>query len=120
MRRVVITGMGVLSPVGNTCGDFFRNLAAGTSGVKRIAADFADRIGSPLAAEVDFDPEAFFSKKIARTLDRVSQLALVAASQAWQDAGMELPEREKRFVFHLPGNNFLIVLVAINQSLKHF
>ncbi len=96
MRRVVITGMGVLSPVGNSSGDFFRNLADGRSGIGRISDSFAERLNTRIAAQVDFDPETFFSKKIARTLDRVSQLALVAASQAWQDAGLHLPERDRR------------------------
>ncbi len=95
MRRVVITGMGVLSPVGNTCEDFLDNLIAGKSGIRRLSADFAERLSTRIAAEVDFDPEAFLSKKTARTLDRVSQLAMVAASQALQDAGLELHEREK-------------------------
>ncbi len=96
MRRVVITGMGVLSPIGNTCASFFQSLAAGTSGVRRLTEDFAERLTTRIAAPVDFDPESFFSKKIARTLDRVSQLALVSASQALQDAGVQLPELEKK------------------------
>jgi len=96
MKRVVITGMGIVSPLGSTCEDFFRNLAAGKSGIRRLTADFADRLSMPVAAEVAFDPEAHFSKKIARTLDRVSQFAVVAAAQAWQDAALELPGEEKR------------------------
>jgi len=96
MKRVVITGMGIISPVGNNCGEFFSNLAAGRSGIKRISSDFADRLSVKIAAEVNFDAEAYFSKKTARTLDRVSQFAMVAASQAWQDAAMQLPEKEQR------------------------
>ncbi len=96
MRRVVITGMGILSPVGNSCEDFFSNLTAGRSGIRRISSDFAERLSVNVAAEVDFDAEAFFSKKTARTLDRVSQFAMVAASQAWQDAALQLPEKQKQ------------------------
>ncbi len=96
MRRVVITGMGILSPVGKSPEDFFSNLVAGRSGIRRLSADFADRLSVKIAAEVDFDAEAYFSKKAARTMDRASQFAMVAASQAWQDADMQLPENEKK------------------------
>lgn len=96
MRRVVITGMGILSPVGNSCEEFFSNLSAGRSGIRRTSSDFVDGLSVKIAAEVDFDAEAYFSKKTARTLDRVSQFAMVAASQACQDAALELPGEEKR------------------------
>ncbi len=97
MNRVVITGMGIVSPLGNGCEKFFDNLAAGRSGIRKLTADFADRLSVKIAAEADFDAEAHFPKKIARTLDRVSQFALTAASQAWKDAGMELREEEKKW-----------------------
>jgi 3-oxoacyl-[acyl-carrier-protein] synthase II len=96
MRRVAITGMGIISPLGNTCGDFFGNLAAGKSGIRRLSTDFDERLSIRIAAEADFNGEEYFPKKIARTLDRVSQFAVVAAAQAWKDAGLELSEEEKR------------------------
>ncbi|UKL13118.1 beta-ketoacyl-ACP synthase II [Dissulfurimicrobium hydrothermale] len=96
MRRVAITGMGVISPVGNTKEEFFNNLLEGKSGIKRLSAPFADLLTTKIAAEVDFSPGEYFTKKDARTLDRVSQFALVAASQAWEDAGLELDEEEKK------------------------
>ncbi len=96
MRRVAITGMGIISPLGNNCEDFFSNLAAGRSGIRRMSADFAERLSVKIAAEADFDPEAHFSKKVTRTLDRISQFAAVAASQAWQDAALHLTEKERR------------------------
>jgi 3-oxoacyl-[acyl-carrier-protein] synthase II len=88
--------MGILSPVGNSCEEFFSNLSAGRSGIRRTSSDFVDGLSVKIAAEVDFDAEAYFSKKTARTLDRVSQFAMVAASQACQDAALELPGEEKR------------------------
>jgi 3-oxoacyl-[acyl-carrier-protein] synthase II len=96
MRRVVITGMGIISPVGNSCEEFFSNLSAGRSGVRKMSSDFVGGLSVKIAAEVDFDAGTYFSKKIARTLDRVSQFAMVAASQACQDAALELPGEEKR------------------------
>ena len=96
MRRVAITGMGIISPVGNTCEDFITNLIAGRSGIRRISPDFDDRLSIRIAAQADFSAEEHFTKKYARTLDRVSQFALAAAAQAWKDAGMELTEAEKK------------------------
>ncbi len=96
MRRVAITGMGIISPVGNTCKDFIASLIAGRSGVRRLPPDFDDRLSIRIAAQSDFSAEEYFTKKNARTLDRVSQFALAAASQAWRDAGMELAEGEQR------------------------
>jgi 3-oxoacyl-[acyl-carrier-protein] synthase II len=96
MRRVAITGMGIVSPIGNNCEEFFSNLAAGRSGIRRMSSDFADQLSIKIAAEADFEAETYFSKKTARTMDRVSQFAMVAAAQAWQDAALELPGEEKR------------------------
>lgn len=93
MNRVVITGMGIVSPLGNTCGEFFSRLAGGQSGVRRVTRITDPRLAPTLAAEVDFDPEHSFSKKIARSLDRASQFALVASAQAWADAA--LPELDE-------------------------
>ncbi len=96
MRRVVITGMGIISPVGNSCESFFSSLCAGRSGIRRMSADLAGGLSIKIAAEADFDAGSYFSKKSARTLDRVSQFALAAASQACQDAALELRGEEKR------------------------
>jgi 3-oxoacyl-[acyl-carrier-protein] synthase II len=96
MKRVVITGMGIISPVGNACEDFFNNLAAGRSGIRRMSPDFAGRLSIRIAAQTDFIAEDHFSKKNARTLDRANQFAQVAASQAWQDSGLRLDEEGKK------------------------
>ena len=89
MNRVVITGMGIVSPLGNTCGDFFSRLAAGQSGVRRLTRLTDPRLPPTLAAESDFNPENYFPRKTARTLDRASQFALAAATQAWTDASLD-------------------------------
>ena len=96
MKRVVITGMGVISPVGNTCEQFFGNLAAGKSGVRRLSTDFDKRLSVRIGAEADFKPEDYFPKKAARALDRFSQFAVVAASEAWKNSGLVLTEEEKK------------------------
>lgn len=89
-RRVVVTGMGVVSPVGNDVPTTWAAILAGTSGADTIRAfeateDFATRI----ACEVkDFDPLLYMDKRDARRYDRVSQFALAASAQAMQSAGL--------------------------------
>lgn len=95
-RRVVITGIGIISPCGNTCRDFFENLMAGKSGIRRLSKPFADLLNINIAAPVDFNPEAHFTKKTARSMDRVSQFTVIAGSDAWKDAGLELTDEEKK------------------------
>ncbi|MDQ3679410.1 MAG: beta-ketoacyl-[acyl-carrier-protein] synthase II, partial [Actinomycetota bacterium] len=89
-RRVVVTGMGVVSPVGNDGEESWRALTSGQSGVAKIslfdASDFAVRI----AGEVkDFDGAVIFGKRRARHLDRFAQLALVATSEAMESSGLD-------------------------------
>jgi 3-oxoacyl-[acyl-carrier-protein] synthase II len=91
MRRVVVTGMGVVSPVGNDAASTWANLLAGTSGgatITRFDAheDFPARIACELK---DFDPLLFMSKRDARRYDPVSVYAMAASAQAMQDAGFE-------------------------------
>ncbi|NNM82327.1 MAG: beta-ketoacyl-[acyl-carrier-protein] synthase family protein [Burkholderiales bacterium] len=96
MRRVVITGLGVVSPVGNNVATFFDNLMAGRSGVRELSAAFAEKLSIRVAAEVDFDPSAHFNRMKLGSLDRFSQFALVAAREAFADSGLALSEEEKR------------------------
>ena len=96
MRRVAVTGVGVISAVGNSTGIFFQNLADGRSGIRRMSSDYADKLSVRVAADTVFNGEAFFSKKQLGLLDRTSQLALAAASEAWNDSGLVLHEEEKQ------------------------
>jgi beta-ketoacyl-acyl-carrier-protein synthase II len=88
-RRVAITGLGVLSPLGNRFDELFTQLIAGRSGIRRLTTRRAERLRSPIGAPVDFDEAAHFDAVRCRMLDRVSQLALVAAGQAIADAGLD-------------------------------
>lgn len=94
-RRVFITGLGVVSPVGQNPEELFSNLMAGRSGIRRLQTSFIEklsiRIGAPV---VNFNPGAHFSKIQLTGIERFSQFALVAASQAMQDANLELCETE--------------------------
>lgn len=85
MKRVVITGLGAVTPLGKDVGSFFEALAAGHSGVREIEASW----GTYLAAPVIEDLDGHFPKIRRITLDRVSQLSLVAARQAIAQAGID-------------------------------
>lgn len=89
-RRVVITGMGVVSPVGKSVDEFWQNLLAGKNAIDTISRFDASEFRATLAAEVkDFDPSEFMEKSEARKLDRFTQFAMAAASQAVSDSKIE-------------------------------
>lgn len=95
-RRVAVTGLGTISPLGNNAVDFFDNLIAGKSGIRRISTDFSHQLSVKIAAEVNFNMAGYFSKKQMDIFDRTTQLALIAASQAWSDSGIELDDEGKK------------------------
>ena len=91
-RRVVVTGMGAVTPLGNDVETFWSRLVSGDSGVRAIQNFDASRVDSKVAGEVvDFDPSHVLDRKEIRRNDRYTQLALVATREAMDDAG--LPER---------------------------
>ncbi|WP_427126959.1 beta-ketoacyl-ACP synthase II [Priestia megaterium] len=98
MERVVITGMGVVSPIGNNIRTFWNNLIKGESGISSIDTfDITDHKAKIAGIVRDFDADKVLGKKEARRLDRFSQFALAAAEQAWTDSKLDLnhidPER---------------------------
>jgi 3-oxoacyl-[acyl-carrier-protein] synthase II len=99
-KRVVITGMGVVSPNGNGNAEFSEAVLAGKSGVRRISRFDASEIQVQIAGEVrDFDELAWVEKKERKHVSRVLPLALAAATEALQSAGIErasLPLEESR------------------------
>jgi 3-oxoacyl-[acyl-carrier-protein] synthase II len=91
-RRVVVTGLGAVTPLGTDVPTFFRRLVAGESGLGPITLFDASRMTSQVAGEVnDFDPSGVLDRKEVRRTDRTTQMALVATREAMTDAG--LPER---------------------------
>ena len=88
-RRVVVTGMGALSAVGNDVASTWAGLVAGRSGIDRVSLFDPSRLDSQIAAEVkDFDPSGILDRKEMRRTDRYIQFALVCARQAMDDAGL--------------------------------
>ncbi len=94
-RRVAVTGIGIMSPLGNSEQAFFEALRNGRSGIRRIHAPFAGRLANPIAAPVDFDAASHFPAPKLRMLDRFSQLALLAAAQAMTAANLQLDASER-------------------------
>lgn len=88
MKRVVITGLGVVSPLGNDPESFFQALLAGRSGIRKLDEPWADSLASPYAARVDCDLDTRFPKLKRVGLDRAAMLALVAARQAIAASGI--------------------------------
>jgi len=97
-RRVVITGVGVISPVGNDAKTFWNSLLEGKSGVGPVTAFDASEYPTRIAAEVkDFDPGTYMDKREARRQDRYVQFALAASKMAVADANLEItPELGER------------------------
>ncbi len=95
-KRVVVTGMGCISPVGNTVKETWASLLAGKSGAGPITHFDASKHKTRFAAEVKgFDPVAFFSAREARKMDRFTQFATVAAMEALAQAGLKIDESNR-------------------------
>ena len=93
-RRVVITGLGVISPVGIGIPTVWENIVAGKSGITKITHFDASSMASQIAGEVrDFDVTQFLSAKDARRMDRFIHFGLVAGMEAFRDSGLEVSEQ---------------------------
>ena len=91
MHRVVVTGLGAITPLGLDVPTFWRRLLAGESGIDRIELFDASNLEVQIAGEVKgFDPRDFMDFKAARRMDRFSQFAVAAAREAIRDAGLEI------------------------------
>ncbi|PRR85645.1 beta-ketoacyl-ACP synthase II [Clostridium luticellarii] len=95
-RKVVITGLGAVTPVGNNVDSFWENIKNGVCGVDFIKAFDTENFKSKLAAEVkNFDGNEILGRREARRLDRFSQFALVSAEEAVKDSGLDLDAVDK-------------------------
>ena len=90
-RRVVVTGLGVMSPLGLEVEKFWNNLISGKSGVSRIDRFDVEKIASKIAAQIrDFEPENYMDFKQAKRMDRFSQFAVAATSNAIKDSNLKV------------------------------
>ncbi|MEW6234792.1 MAG: beta-ketoacyl-ACP synthase II [Candidatus Omnitrophota bacterium] len=95
-RRVVVTGMGVISPVGNTVGDFWSSLVNGRTGTGLLAKFNTEGFSSKVAAEVkNFDPDRYIDPKESRRMDLFIQYAMAAAQMAVDRSGLDFEKEDK-------------------------
>jgi len=96
MRRVVVTGMGALTPLGKNLDDYWSGLVNGVSGSDWIARFDAEKFKTKFACEIkDYDPLDYFDRKEARKLDPYAQYGMIAAEEAFQHAGLSDAEIDK-------------------------
>lgn len=95
-KRVVVTGLGIISPVGTGLEQFWTSLTGGVSGIRRITRFDATNFSTQIAGEVtDFDPMQYMDRKEARRMDRFTQFAVAAAGMAIKDSGLDLDVIDK-------------------------
>ncbi len=96
MKRVVVTGMGVISPIGNNVSQFWENLSSGKSGIRRIEQFDVSNSKTKIAGMItDFDAEGRWGAKEAKKLDRFAQFALAAAEEALNSSELDLESVDK-------------------------
>lgn len=96
MKRIVITGMGAITPIGNDPGTFWKNLVAGTPGAGPLTQFDPGEMPYNIACEVkDFDPRQYMNRKLIRRTSRATQFAIAATKQALIDAGMEISDENR-------------------------
>jgi 3-oxoacyl-[acyl-carrier-protein] synthase II len=93
MTDVVVTGLGATTPLGGDVASTWEGLLAGRSGISRIEADWVDKYDLPvkIAGQLAVDPSEVLKRVEARRLDRCEQVAIIAAREAWQHAGLGEP-----------------------------
>ena len=91
LKRVVVTGLGALTPIGNNIQEYWEGLKSGKSGCAPITYFDTEKFKTKFACEVkNYDPLQHFNRKEARKLDRFAQYALISSDQAIQDAGLDM------------------------------
>ena len=95
-RRVVVTGMGALTPIGNDVSEFWESLISGVSGAADITYFDASKFKTKFACEIKgYNPEDYFERKEARKMDRFAQYALVSVDEAIKDSGLNVDSLNK-------------------------
>lgn len=94
-RRVVITGLGIVSPVGNTIAQAWDNIVNGRSGITNITRFDASGFNSQIAGEVkDFDPTQYISAKEVKQMDTFIHYGIAASMDAWRDSGLDIEKED--------------------------
>lgn len=121
-RRVVITGLGTINPLGNNVKEYWEGLKAGISGINRITRFDASELPCQIAGEVkDFDPLLYFDRKAVRRVPLSTQFAIAAAQEAVEDAGLPqtMPEPERAGVLFGTGVGGVDLIIGTYEVLQN-
>lgn len=118
-RRVVITGIGALTPIGKSAPDFWNGLVSGSSGARTIEHFDTTDFPTKFAAQLEnYNSEDYFERKEARRLDLVAQYAIVASNEAIDDSGLDLEEINKDRVAVIVGTGIGGMKTFYDQSIS--
>ncbi|MCB0459320.1 MAG: beta-ketoacyl-ACP synthase II [Flavobacteriaceae bacterium] len=96
LKRVVVTGLGALTPIGNNIAEYWNGLINGVSGAAPITHFDASKFKTQFACEIkNFDPTEFLDRKEARKMDKFTQYAMVASQEAIEDSGLDIEKEDK-------------------------
>src|SRR5689334_6018768 len=116
-RRVVVTGMGMICPVGNNVEEAWRNAREGVSGIANIQRIDTTELQVHFAGEVkNFDAKAIFGHREVRRMDRVTQLAMTAALEAVRDSGLKMENEDPYEVGCLIGSGIGGIETTLEQA----
>ncbi len=119
LKRVVVTGMGALTPLGNDLQSYWNGLSNGVSGADKITLFDTSKFKSTFACEVkDFNPEDFMDRKEARKMDRFAQFAHVTTEEAIKDAGLDLEKIDKSKIGVIWGSGIGGLTSFFNESVE--
>src|SRR4051812_42418493 len=119
-KRVVVTGLGTTSPVGGDAASTWEALLNGRSGVRHLTDAWAEEMPVKIAGRIAVEPTEVLERVKARRLDRSSQFAMVAAMEAWADAGLDVspPDPERTGVALPSGIGGVQTLLSNYDALK--
>lgn len=118
-KRVVITGLGAVTPIGNTVDDFWNNAKEGLCGIDHIKSFDVENSKVKVAAELkDFDARDHFDRKQFKRLDRFSHLGIVAAREAYNDAGLDNADIDRNRLGVIIGNGVGGIITIVEETKK--
>ena len=119
MRRVVITGLGAITPIGNDVEEFWEGIKEGKCGIDEIKAFDTTNFKVKLAAEVkEYNAEKYFDRREAKRLDKFSQYAIIASREAWKDSGLDKEKENMERVGIILGSGIGGVETIENENRK--
>jgi len=98
-KKVVITGIGAITPIGNNCQQTWTNAIQGISGIRKIEQPWTEGLAAKIAGLVNVDVETILGKLQMRRMDRSSQLGVLAVKEAWTDSGITEVDKKRLGVY---------------------